>query len=44
LYAGVELVTGSLRKEVERIAGIARRTPAEQPHSDIPLAPIVRIA
>jgi predicted PurR-regulated permease PerM len=44
LSAGVEVVTGSLRDAVERIAEIARQTPAEKPHSDIPLAPTVRIA
>ncbi|MFL5047219.1 MAG: AI-2E family transporter [Xanthobacteraceae bacterium] len=44
LYAGVELVTGSLRNAVERIGEIAWRTPAEQPQSDIPLPPAVRIA
>jgi predicted PurR-regulated permease PerM len=44
LYAGVELVTGSLRDAIERITEIARRRPVEQPQSDIPLAPTVRIA
>ena len=44
LYTGVELVTGSLRDAIERITKIARRRPAEQPQSDIPLAPTVRIA
>jgi predicted PurR-regulated permease PerM len=44
LYAGVELVTGSLHDAIERIAEIARQTPAEQPQPDIPVAPTVRTA
>jgi predicted PurR-regulated permease PerM len=44
LYAGVELVTGSLRDAVERIADLAREKPAEQPQPDIPLAPAAKTA
>ena len=41
LYAGVELVAGSLRDSVERIAEIARQRP-QQPH--ITPAPTVKTA
>jgi hypothetical protein len=44
LYAGVELVTGSLRDAVERIADLARENPVEQPQPDIPLSPAANTA